>query len=224
MLVSNRRPVRAVSSYLIALFSLLLASGSVSAMPVFINELHYDNAGADVAEGVELAGSAGTDLQNWRLWFYNGSNGLAYASLPLSGIFTDMQNGFGVLNFAFSGIQNGSPDGVALVDDVDQVQQFISYEGAFTALGGVAVNLLSQDIGIAETSQSPTGFSLQLSGIGAGYSDFQWQSGVSSFGSVNEQQHFYIQPTVQGSVPVGSSGVLLALGLAGLIWRSMAKR
>jgi hypothetical protein len=35
---------------------------------VFINEIHYDNAGTDVGEGVEIAGTAGTDLTGWVLF------------------------------------------------------------------------------------------------------------------------------------------------------------
>ncbi len=37
---------------------------------VFINELHYDNTGTDVDEGVEIAGQAGIDLSGWSLVFY----------------------------------------------------------------------------------------------------------------------------------------------------------
>jgi hypothetical protein len=34
---------------------------------------------------------------------------------------------------ACAGLQNGSPDGIALVDNFGRVIQFISYEGAMTA-------------------------------------------------------------------------------------------
>lgn len=219
----SEQPLRVARSFLFSIFLLLLASGKVSAMPVFINELHYDNIGADVGEGVELTGPAGANLQGWRLWFYNGSNGSSYRSLSLSGVFADMQNGMGVLDFAFSGIQNGSPDGIALVDGNSRVQQFISYEGAFMALNGIAENLLSQDIGVAENAQTPIGYSLQLSGVGAGYSDFQWRTGSSSFGAINEQQRFNRQVIEEGKVPVGSSGLLLSLGLIGLVLRSAGR-
>lgn len=39
-----------------------LLSFSLSAQTVWINEIHYDNTGDDVDEGVEIAGPAGTDL------------------------------------------------------------------------------------------------------------------------------------------------------------------
>ena len=42
---------------------------------VFVNELHYDNAGADADEFVEVAGTAGTPLDGWSLVRYNGNMG-----------------------------------------------------------------------------------------------------------------------------------------------------
>ncbi len=199
--------------FLCLMFVALMSSGA-RAMPVFINELHYDNVGGDVGEGVELAGLAGTNLQGWRLWFYNGSNGQSYASLALSGVFVDQQNGYGVLSFAFAGIQNGSPDGIALVDGGNQLQQFISYEGAFMALSGVAVNVLSNDIGIAETPQTAAGMSLQLTGNV--FDSFQWQASESSFGVLNAGQQFSAPSVTQGEVAVAPSWLLLTFGLLGL--------
>jgi len=204
----------AFSLLVFCLLSCVLWSSNVRAMPVFINELHYDNVGADVGEAVELAGLAGTDLQGWRLWFYNGSNGQSYASLNLSGVFANGQNGYGVLAFSFAGIQNGSPDGIALVDAANRLQQFISYEGAFTALIGAA-NVLSEDIGIVESSATTAGSSLQLSGNAI--AGFQWRAGVSSFGAINALQQFAVQEVVQGSVASAPTVLLLALGLIGVV-------
>jgi len=171
------------SPFIFCLLSFTLWSASVRAMPVFINELHYDNVGADAGEAVELVGLAGTDLQGWRLWFYNGSTGQSYAAMNLNGVFANNQNGCGVLAFSFAGIQNGSPDGIALVDAANQLQQFISYEGMFTASNGVAINRLSEDIGIAKSSATAAGRSLQLTVNADG--KFEWQVGVSSFGEIN---------------------------------------
>ncbi|MEZ5000823.1 MAG: hypothetical protein R2727_09375 [Bacteroidales bacterium] len=56
--------------YSILLFVLL--SFSFQAQSVFINEIHYDNDGTDVDEGIEIAGPAGTDLTGWKLVLYNG--------------------------------------------------------------------------------------------------------------------------------------------------------
>src|SRR5262249_29529320 len=52
----------------------------------WINELHYDNVGTDTGEFVEIAGVAGTNLAGWSLLGYSGANGVAYATVPLSGV------------------------------------------------------------------------------------------------------------------------------------------
>ncbi len=41
---------------------------------VFINEIHYENVGLDVNEGIEIAGPAGTNLDNWKLYVYSTRN------------------------------------------------------------------------------------------------------------------------------------------------------
>jgi len=46
--------------------------------------------------------------------------------------------------------------------------QFVSYEGVFTANNGLAANVLSEDIGIGESSQTAAGMSLQLTGNAIG--------------------------------------------------------
>ncbi|MEW8500560.1 MAG: hypothetical protein AB2699_18800, partial [Candidatus Thiodiazotropha taylori] len=58
---------------------------------VFINEIHYDNAGSDTGEFVEIAGPTGTDLSGWQLVLYNGSASVLspYANIDLSGVLTD---------------------------------------------------------------------------------------------------------------------------------------
>jgi hypothetical protein len=55
------------------------------------------------------------------------------------------------------------PDGVALVNSVGKVVQFLSYEGSFVALNGAATNMSSTDVGVREKSTTPIGYSLQLS-------------------------------------------------------------
>lgn len=165
--------------------------------PVFINELHYDNTGTDSGEAIEIAGPAGTDLTNWRLVLYNGSSGITYGTQTLGGRIPELCSGFGAIAESYppNGIQNGSPDGIALVDASNNVVQFLSYEGAFTAADGPAAGLTSSDIGVAESSSSaPTG-SLQLIGMGMVAEDFSWTGPVpSSFGDCNTDQTFTGSP------------------------------
>ncbi len=160
---------------------------------VFINEIHYDNTGTDTGEAIEVAGAAGTDLTGWSLVLYNGNNGSVYNTIALSGTLADQQGGFGttVANLPTNGLQNGSPDGIALVDAASTVVQFLSYEGTFTAVGGPANGLTSTDIGVAEASGTAVGDSLQLAGTGNSYADFTWAGPVpNTFGTINTGQTF----------------------------------
>ncbi|MEW7289593.1 T9SS type A sorting domain-containing protein [Aquimarina sp. 2304DJ70-9] len=163
------------------------------AQSVFINEIHYDNASADVDEAVEIAGSAGTDLTNWSIVLYNGSNGSVYNTIALSGNIPDQQNGFGTVvdTLATNGLQNGAPDGIALVDNNNAVIQFLSYEGSFTATDGPASGLTSTDIGVSESSSTPVGASLQLSGAGTTAAEFTWEvATANTYSQVNTNQFF----------------------------------
>ena len=51
-------------------------------------------------------------------------------------------------------IQNGSPDGLALVDAGGTLREFLSYEGVMTALDGPAIGRTSSDINVAETDNT----------------------------------------------------------------------
>ncbi|MEJ2563016.1 MAG: ExeM/NucH family extracellular endonuclease [Anaerolineales bacterium] len=186
------RSFRAVmlSTILVLLPALALQAQSAGTA-IFINEIHYDNVSTDADEAVEIAGPAGTDLAGWSLVFYNGNGGAQYADLDLSGLILDEGDGYGALAFAQSGIQNGSPDGIALVDPGGAVIQFLSYEGSFTAVGGPADGLTSTDIGVSEPNDTPLGESLQLTGVGTIYEDFVWNApAASSFGAINVGQSF----------------------------------
>jgi predicted ribosomally synthesized peptide with SipW-like signal peptide len=158
---------------------------------VWINEIHYDNTGTDANEGVEIAGVAGTDLIGWKVVLYNGSNQASYDTINLSSTIPSQQGGFGTLWFAKVSVQNGSPDGLALVKSDNTVVKFLSYGGSFTAANGPAAGMMSVDIGVTESSTTPIGYSLQLQGTGNEYSDFTWSSPITStYNAVNTNQTF----------------------------------
>lgn len=180
--------------------ALLVAAPAASAFvsgttPVFINELHYDNVDVDVGEAVEIAGPAGTSLTGWSVVLYNGSNGTVYDTIPLSGTIPDQCSGFGTVVALPGGsnpqIQNGSPDGLALVSP-QGVVQFLTYEGSFTATNGPAQGMVGTDIGVSEPGSTPVGHSLALAGSGgSGYESFTWQPPApASFGACNPGQSF----------------------------------
>ncbi|MFN8386340.1 MAG: ExeM/NucH family extracellular endonuclease [Anaerolineales bacterium] len=174
-----------------------MAAPSSSANPtttVFINEIHYDNTGTDAGESVEIAGPAGTDLTGWSIVLYNGSGGAVYDTDALSGIIPNQQGGYGTIVLAYpaNGIQNGAPDGIALVNGSTLVQ-FLSYEGAFTGVGGAANGVLSTDIGVSENGSGAVGNSLQLTGSGDNYGDFTWAAEqANTFGNPNTGQTFVV--------------------------------
>ena len=177
------------------IFSHIFAPILVEASPipnVFINEIHYDNDGADQNEFIELAGTEGLNLSGWSLHFYNGSDGAEYKEYNFTDwLFNNTINGFGFAAVYVSGIQNGSPDGIVLADAQDNVVQFLSYEGSFTASSGIASGLISTNIGGGESSNTPSDFSLQLTGLGQQYNDFSWTiPQKSTFGKANVNQLF----------------------------------
>ena len=183
---------------------------------VFINEIHYDNTGTDAGEAIEIAGPAGTDLTGWSIVLYNGAGGAPYDTDPLSGLIPNQQNGFGTVSLSYpsNGIQNGSPDGIALVNASNVVVQFLSYEGSFAAVGGPANGMTSTDIGVSENGTEPLGQSLRLSGTGQFYEDFTWSApATATFGAVNTGQNFGagVSLTINNAaVTEGNSGTVTA--------------
>jgi VCBS repeat-containing protein len=180
----------------------------------FINEIHYDNAGTDAGEAIEIAAPAGTNLAGWSIVLYSVSTGATtgtvYNTRALSGIVPDQDDGYGTLSFTYAvnGVQNGPQDGLALVDPSGNVVQFLSYEGSFVAANGPAAGLTSTDIGVSEDSGSALGFSLQLAGSGASAADFHWvNSQANTFGAVNTGQDF-IGPNATGQVRIHDASVV----------------
>ncbi len=173
-------------------FCLAFSMSHVAVADVFINEFHYDNDGTDTNEKVEVIAPSGTNLTGWKIVLYNGGNGAQYSTLNLSGTTTNQCGGHGtavVTAPVATGIQNGGPDGLALVDASNVVVQFLSYEGTFTAVDGPASGMGSTAVPQSESSTSATGQSLQLAGSGSSYGQFTWQaSRTSSFGACNTGQ------------------------------------
>ena len=196
-----------------AVIAFAILAPQVDAQSLFVNELHYDNDGTDTGEAIEIAGPAGTDLSGCSVVLYNGANGVPYNTRNLGGTISDQQDGFGTVAFDYpsNGIQNGSPDGIALVG-VSGVIQFLSYEGSFAAVGGPADGMLSSDIGVSEAASTAVGNSLQLAGTGVVAGDFAWATDVpGTFGLVNTAQVFSGTPDTGNPCGAGDPGDLNAL-------------
>lgn len=160
------------------------------------SEIHYDNTGTDTGEAIEIEGPAGTDLTGWSIVLYDGTAPVSvYSTTVLSGSIPNNcasgNRGVVVTNYPVNGIQNGSPDGFALVNASNQVVEFLSYEGTFTAVGGAADGMVSTDIGVSEPTSSPVGQSLHRNATGT------WEApAAASFGICNADP---------GTNPVGGS-------------------
>ena len=156
----------------------------VTTLPaVRISEIHYDNTGTDAGETIEVSGPAGLDVTGWTVVLYNGNGGASYDTKTLTGAFpaTCGDRGVLVINYPVNGIQNGSPDGVALVDASAAVVEFLSYEGTFTATNGPANGTLATDIGVSELGNEALGLSLQRHGDGT------WTGPIANtFGACND--------------------------------------
>jgi DNA/RNA endonuclease G (NUC1) len=152
------------------------------ALPVTrFSEIHYDNVGVDAGEAIEIEGPAGTSIDGWSIVLYDGNGGAVYSTQALTGTIpaTCAARGVVVVNYPSNGIQNGSPDGMALVNAAGDVVEFLSYEGAFAATAGPASGRTSIDIIAQEATSSPVGSSLQRDATGA------WQLATATFGACN---------------------------------------
>ena len=195
------------------------ATNAFLAGDIWINEFHYDNPSTDTGEFVEIAGAAGTDISGWRIYLYNGSGGAFYDNDLLSGVITNQSNGFGTISLSYpvNGLQNGDPDGIALVRPDGTVAEFISYDGAFAATNGPALGMTSTDVGVSEpgTTGGPTGTSIGRVGTGNQPSDFTWAViSDDTPGGINNGQTF----TASGGLPsLSINDVTLAEGDAGTV-------
>lgn len=130
----------------------LVLGGSGGTPQLVINEVDYDQVGTDTAEYVEILnpGSATADLAGLRLVLVNGATSQQYDAIDLSPAGSLASGEYLVVAgsgvtvppsakkidpvWSLDQIQNGSPDGMAIVDPVTQtVLDALSYEGSITA-------------------------------------------------------------------------------------------
>jgi hypothetical protein len=135
----------------IKMYVIVLAGGGAPPS-IVINEVDYDNVGTDSSEYLELLNpsSGSTSLAGLAVVLVNGATNTDYSIIDLSPIGTLPAGKYLVVAGAAvtvptsalkldpvwtqDEIQNGGPDGIAIVDTVKQtVIDAISYEGAITA-------------------------------------------------------------------------------------------
>ncbi len=162
-----------------------ITNPSPSLPNAWINEFHYDNAGTDGNEFVEIIIETPNlyTLSDFRLDLYNGNGGGSYdtknvgTDLTTGSTYNEGGSSFTLyyVDFPSNGIQNGPPDGLALSYQLELIQ-FISYEGTILATDGPANTSTSIDIGVLEGSETSLDWSLGLIGTGTQYSDFTWDT------------------------------------------------
>lgn len=185
--------MRHLFSTLFALCIAFAMYGQDCATAAWINEFHYDNTGGDVNEFVEVVLAPSLNAADYEVQLYNGSNGTQYGStvnLGTAAMTTDAVSGFQifVVTYPANGLQNGAPDGIALVNN-GTVVEFLSYEGDFTATNGDANGESSTNVGVSETSGTAVGTSLQRNGTGNVGSDFTFSaSAAETPGALNTSQ------------------------------------
>jgi hypothetical protein len=196
----------------IAATATLLVSASALGQIVKINEIDYDQPATDTAEFVELAGPPGMDVSAWQLVLYNGATPAtsvtyrtitfpAGTAIPASGFLvvgaatvpnvniTCMSGATNGCTVATDIIQNGSPDGLCLVNNSGAVVDIWAYEtslgpggASMVASNGPAVGMTFPDVGagISENSVAPN---LSMQRIPDGGST--WQVCVPTPGAAN---------------------------------------
>lgn len=196
-----------------------LVTVGANAQSVFINEIDYDNVGADNAEWVELAGLAGMVINNtWSIELFNGATGsVSYGVFALSSFtFTNESNGWGFYVLGIGGdftpsgwttdeIQNGAPDMIVLRNGSGTIIQSIVYEGTktnFTAVDAADSNSIAGSI--YQSTTNTVGF------VGGS----SWAFGASTLGALNTGQTFSAVPE-----PSAYAAVLGVLALAGVATR-----
>ncbi|MEO7175658.1 MAG: T9SS type A sorting domain-containing protein, partial [Saprospiraceae bacterium] len=165
------------------------AGSAAESINIWINEFHYAQGGTDNNEFVEVAGPAGTNLNNATIYLYRSTDGKFYYTRFLSGIIPNQGNGKGTLSFSFPA--NTIQDGIAAIALVQGplLMDFISYGGAFRATNGSAYGITSVNVGLTESNAGPTNVSIQRTGAGRLANTFTWTGPIPrTAGAINTGQ------------------------------------
>jgi hypothetical protein len=129
--------------------------GGGEAPALVINEIDYDQVGADAAGFVEIRndGDVPASLEGVALAFVDGGDSAEYRRVALSG--TIAPGGYLAVR---EDAQNGAPDGVALVGAHGELLDALSYEGPITtaAVGTSTYSLVEGDALPADVADSNT--------------------------------------------------------------------
>lgn len=197
---------------------------SASHAAVIINEVDYDQPGADTAEFIELFnnGSEQVSLDGYHLELVNGSNSSVYRSIDISGFHLAAGAYFVVCNdaslvqncqFDFTNssgwIQNGSPDAIALFDS-QQLIDALSYEGD---LSGYTEG---NSITVADSNSIQLSLSRLPNGTDSNLNSLDFGSGCLTPGTANIAGTGDCSSSSVSAVPAPATAWLFGSGLIGL--------
>lgn len=168
------------------IFLILVCAVFAYALPVaWINEIHYDNIGADRDEFVEVVvlNPENYYSDDIALYMINGSTGQAYCLNTVR----DFELGERIGDYQFytwyrRGIQNDC-EGMHFVFK-DTLLDILSYEGSFVGVTKPSTGLVFPDVGVCENSDSPDSCSIYLSG----FKGSEWLFGKATPGERNPGQ------------------------------------
>ena len=184
-----------------------LAEDVTFSAAAWVNEIDYDQVGADIAEFVEIGldNTVVSNVSEVDVYVYLGQSQTFSLKTNLGSGETSNNSGSIVtarpvsvpviiggvtlytIDYTNGDLENG-PDGIAVVVD-NVLQEFISYEGVFTALDGPAQGVTSVNWGVEDVNTEAG--SLQLVGAGNKRTDFAFGPRTPpTKGAVNTGQSF----------------------------------
>lgn len=192
---------------------------------IIINEIDYDQAGADTAEFIELfnTGTSITSLNNYSIDLINKNASTVYRSIDLSG-FNINANGYFVIcgdasqvancDYSFtatsSWFQNGTKDAIALYENTTLLDS-LSYEGLVTPF-------TEGDILIAKDNNTDiVSLARITNGIDSNNNNLDFQLGCITPGSANIAGTGNCSTANISAVPLPAAAWLFGSGLIGLV-------
>lgn len=168
-------------------FDIVLRQGTTNVADDGTFALSFETPSRESDDPQKIEVTTQTNIGGWAnrvsVWTDTNLNGIEDPSaLPDSDELLSMQ----VMKLPDFAIRN--PGGVTLIDENNNVLDFISWGGSFEATTGSGRGHVSRDIEIDPFDTGPSD-SAQLTGTGVSAADFQWTGpGTETFGAVNNDQ------------------------------------
>lgn len=212
----------------------LLACSGTAPAAVVINEVDYDQPGTDTAEFIELfnTGTNGVNLADYALSLINGTTGSSYLTIALNNVdiaagayYVVCGNAASVVNCdqeasrASNLIQNGAPDGVALLT-AGIVTDALSYEGD---VGGPYAEDGGSSLADSNT-QDYVGLSRIGNGVDTGSNSADFALSCISPGAANTNTASDCSAPAVATVPEPAGSWLLSVGLGALVLMQIGLR